>query len=201
MSRIRPTRIAAVALLGLLTLAMSLLTAGSASAHGYTNSPVSRAYHCAQGTVTNCGPIQWEPQSVEGPKGFPGSGPADGTLCSAGLGQFAQLDDPRNGQWPTTRVNPGAGFTFTWHLTARHATTSFRYFVTRDGYNPSQPLTRSALEATPFLTVNGNNQQPPSDVSHPATLPNKSGRHLILSVWDIADTGNAFYQCADVDFG
>ena len=84
--------------------------------------------------------------------------------------------------------------------TARHATTSFRYFVTRDGWNPSQPLTRSALESAPFLTVPGNNQQPPANVSHPGTLPNKSGRHIILSVWDIADTGNAFYQCADVNF-
>ena len=50
--------------------------------HGYTNAPISRAKHCANGTVQNCGQIQWEPQSTEGPKGFPGSGPADGTLCS-----------------------------------------------------------------------------------------------------------------------
>jgi len=191
----------ATALSGLLALVLSVLTASTASAHGFTNSPRSRALACQQGVVQNCGDIQWEPQSVEGPKGFPQSGPADGRICSGNLDRFAQLDDPRGGQWPTTNLPSGGSFTFTWHLTARHATTSFRYFVTRDGYSPSQPLTRSALESTPFLTVNGGGQQPPADVAHTGSLPNKSGRHLILSVWDIADTGNAFYQCADVNFG
>ncbi|NYE13729.1 lytic polysaccharide monooxygenase [Actinomadura citrea] len=27
------------------------------------------------------------------------------------------------------------------------------------------------------------------------------GRHLLLAVWDIGDTGNAFCQCSDLDFG
>ncbi|HEY4457673.1 MAG TPA: lytic polysaccharide monooxygenase [Pseudonocardiaceae bacterium] len=30
--------------------------------------------------------------------------------------------------------------------------------------------------------------------------PIRSGRALILGGWDIADTGNAFYSCADVMF-
>ena len=193
---IRTLTIAALAV-----VPMTVLSAGSASAHGYTNSPNSRAYNCGQGTVQDCGQIQYEPQSVEGPKGFPGSGPADGTICAGGISQFAELDDPRGGGWPATNVGAGQSFTFRWHLTARHSTTSFRYFVTRDGYDPGQPLTRANLEPEPFLHVDGQNQQPPADVAHTGTLPNKSGRHLILSVWDIADTGNAFYQCADVDFG
>ena len=28
----------------------------------------------------------------------------------------------------------------------------------------------------------------------------KSGRHMIVGVWTIADTANAFYSCADVEF-
>ncbi|MBX6766161.1 MAG: lytic polysaccharide monooxygenase [Actinomadura rubrobrunea] len=180
---------------------LPLVSAAPAYAHGYTTSPISRALYCKQGTVQNCGPIQWEPQSVEGPKGFPAAGPADGTICAAGDSRWAPLDDPRGGQWPATRVRPGQSFTFSWTLTAAHATTSFRYFITRDGWNPSQPLTRAALEPTPFLQQDYGGQRPPSTVSHTGTLPNKSGRHLILAVWDIADTGNAFYQCADVDFG
>ncbi|GLW66614.1 chitin-binding protein [Actinomadura rubrobrunea] len=180
---------------------LPLVSAAPAYAHGYTTSPVSRALHCKQGTVQNCGPIQWEPQSVEGPKGFPAAGPADGTICAAGDSRWAPLDDPRGGQWPATRVQSGQSFTFSWTLTAAHATTSFRYFITRDGWNPSQPLTRAALESTPFLQQDYGGQRPPSTVSHTGRLPNKSGRHLILAVWDIADTGNAFYQCADVDFG
>ncbi|GAA3926851.1 lytic polysaccharide monooxygenase [Actinomadura viridis] len=182
-------------------LALPLMISSPALSHGYTTSPPSRSSLCATGQVQNCGPIQWEPQSVEGPKGFPQAGPADGRICAAGDSRWAPLDDPRGGQWPATRMNGGQAFTFTWRLTAVHATTSFRYFVTRNGWDPSAPLTRAALDPQPFLTRNYGGQRPPSTVSHPATLPAKQGRHLILAVWDIADTPNAFYSCADVDFG
>lgn len=179
---------------------VSVLGATAASAHGYTTSPTSRAAFCADGTATDCGQVQWNPHSIEGPKGFPSAGPQDGSICSAGLSQFAELDDPRGGQWPANDVSAGASFTFQWHLTAAHSTTDFQYFVTKDGYDPSQPLTRADLELTPFLTVPFSGQ-PPADVSHTGTLPNKSGKHLILGVWNIADTANAFYQCSDADFG
>ncbi|WP_067814454.1 lytic polysaccharide monooxygenase auxiliary activity family 9 protein [Actinomadura kijaniata] len=180
---------------------LPLIPASPAFSHGYTTSPPSRSSLCASGRVTGCGPIQWEPQSVEGPKGFPQAGPADGRICAAGDSRWAPLDDPRGGAWPATSVPSGGSFTFTWRLTAPHATTSFRYFVTRDGWSPSQRLTRAALESQPFLRRDYGGQRPPSTVSHPGTLPAKRGRHLILAVWDIADTANAFYSCADVNFG
>ncbi|WP_026416933.1 lytic polysaccharide monooxygenase auxiliary activity family 9 protein [Actinomadura oligospora] len=188
--------LAAVAGLGL-----PLLSAAPALAHGYTTSPPSRALLCKQGVVRNCGPIQWEPQSTEGPKGFPSAGPADGTLCAAGDSRWAPLDDPRGGAWPARSLTSGASFSFTWTLTAAHATTSFRYFVTRDGWNPAQPLTRAQLDPTPFLQVDYGGRIPPYSVTHTGTLPVKHGRHMILAVWTIADTANAFYQCSDVDFG
>ncbi|MGW2509446.1 lytic polysaccharide monooxygenase auxiliary activity family 9 protein [Streptomyces scopuliridis] len=188
------------AVVGLAVAGVSLLATGSASSHGYTDSPISRQKLCANGTVTNCGNIQWEPQSVEGPKGFPAAGPADGKICSGGLGQFAQLDDPRGGAWPTTKVSGGQSYNFRWQFTARHATTDFKYYITKDGWNSNAPLTRAALDSQPFLTVPYNNQQPPATLSHSGTLPSKSGRHLILAVWTIADTGNAFYACSDVQF-
>ncbi|MFE3141130.1 lytic polysaccharide monooxygenase [Streptomyces scopuliridis] len=188
------------AVVGLAVAGVSLLATGSASSHGYTDSPISRQKLCANGTVTNCGNIQWEPQSVEGPKGFPAAGPADGKICSGGLGQFAQLDDPRGGAWPTTNVSGGQSYNFRWQFTARHATTDFKYYITKNGWNSNAPLTRAALDSQPFLTVPYNNQQPPATLSHSGTLPSKSGRHLILAVWTIADTGNAFYACSDVQF-
>ncbi|KOT82492.1 chitin-binding protein, partial [Streptomyces rimosus subsp. pseudoverticillatus] len=56
-------------LLGLGLAGTALLaTSGSAQGHGYTDSPVSRQQLCGNGTVRNCGQIQWEPPSVEGPK-------------------------------------------------------------------------------------------------------------------------------------
>ncbi|MFD5031939.1 lytic polysaccharide monooxygenase [Streptomyces sp. NPDC058220] len=188
------------AVVGLAVAGVSLLATGSASSHGYTDNPLSRQKLCANGTVTNCGNIQWEPQSVEGPKGFPAGGPADGKICSGGNSQFAQLDDPRGGTWPTTKVSGGQSYNFRWQFTARHATTDFKYYITKSGWNPSQPLTRAALDSQPFLTVPYNNQQPPATLSHSGTLPSKSGRHMIVAVWTIADTANAFYSCSDVQF-
>lgn len=188
------------AVVGLAVAGVSLLATGSASGHGYTESPISRQRLCAAGTVTNCGEIQWEPQSVEGPKGFPAAGPADGTICAGGNSRFAPLDDPRGGAWPTTRLTPGGSHTFRWRFTAPHATTDFRYYVTRNGWNPDQPLTRTALDPQPFLTIPYNGQRPPYTLTHTGTLPVKSGRHLILAVWTVHDTGNAFYACSDVQF-
>lgn len=189
-----------LALAAVLTAGLSLLIAAPAFSHGYISDPPSRSYLCSTGAVTDCGPIQWEPQSVEGPKGFPQAGPPDGEICAAGDARWAPLDDPRDGTgWPTTTLTAGQPFNFTWTLTAVHATTSFRYFITRDGWDPTQPLTRSALDPVPFLQVNYGGGHPPNPVVNTGTVPaGKSGRHLILGVWDIADTGNAFYSCADV---
>jgi len=33
-----------------------------------------------------------------------------------------------------------------------------------------------------------------------ATLPAKSGRHIIYSIWERSDSPEAFYNCADVVF-
>jgi predicted carbohydrate-binding protein with CBM5 and CBM33 domain len=198
MQRARKLSMAGIAV-GALSLTVTT-SVPLAYSHGYTNAPISRAKLCANGTVTNCGAIQWEPQSTEGPKGFPAAGPADQKLCSAGLPQFAELDDQRGGTWPTSPVRSGQTYTFRWHLTAMHASTSFEYYMTKQGWNPSSKLTRSALELTPFLRVPMNGARPPADVSHTGQIPARTGRHMILAVWTIADTANAFYQCSDVQF-
>ncbi|WP_324784053.1 lytic polysaccharide monooxygenase auxiliary activity family 9 protein [Streptomyces sp. H51] len=192
------------AVVGLATAGALVLSSGGASSHGYTDLPVSRQKLCQNGTVTGCGDIQWEPQSVEGLKGFPAAGPADGQICSGGNTRFAQLDSPRTPSgdaWPTTAVTGGQSYTFRWQFTARHATTDFRYYVTRQGWNQDHNLARSDLDTTPFLTVPYGGQRPPSTLSHSGTLPSGlSGHHVILAVWTVADTPNAFYACSDVTF-
>ncbi|WP_369215048.1 lytic polysaccharide monooxygenase auxiliary activity family 9 protein [Streptomyces flavofungini] len=192
------------ALVGLGTVGAFALSAGGASSHGYTDLPASRQINCAKGVVANCGNIQWEPQSVEGPKGFPAAGPADGKICSAGVGGFSQLDAPKapNGSaWPTTQVSGGQNYTFRWQFTARHRTTDFKYYITKQGWDESKPVTRAALETTPFLTVPYNSQQPPATLSHSGNIPGgRSGHHVIVAVWTVADTANAFYACSDVRF-
>jgi predicted carbohydrate-binding protein with CBM5 and CBM33 domain len=189
-----------LALTVLAAAGLTLATATPAFSHGYTTSPPSRSYRCAQQQVADCGSIQYEPQSVEGPKGFPSAGPADGHICSANHSEFSQLDDPRGGTWPAASMTSGASYNFTWTFTAIHATTSFRYFITKTSYDPTKPLTRAALESTPFLTQNLGGSRPPNPVTHRGTLPTRHGRQLILAVWDIADTANAFYSCSDVVF-
>lgn len=192
---------ASAAVVGLAIAGASLFATSSASSHGYTDNPISRQKLCANGTVTGCGSIQWEPQSVEGPKGFPAAGPADGKICSGGNAGFAQLDDPRNGNWPATKVTAGQGFSFRWQFTARHATSDFRYYITKDGWDPTKPLTRADLEPQPFMTVPYGGKQPPATLTQQGTIPTqKSGKHIILSVWNVADTANAFYACSDVKF-
>ncbi|MFF8472807.1 lytic polysaccharide monooxygenase [Streptomyces sp. NPDC015414] len=192
------------AVLGAATAGAFALSTGGASGHGYTDLPISRQKLCQNGTVTNCGSIQWEPQSVEGPKGFPAAGPADGQLCNGGLSQFAQLSAPKTpsgAAWPTTRVTGGQSYTFRWQFTAMHATTDFKYYVTKPGWNQNHALSRSDLNLTPFLTVPYNGQRPPATLSHSGTLPSGlSGHHVVLAVWTVADTGNAFYACSDVTF-
>ncbi|MFF0289281.1 lytic polysaccharide monooxygenase [Streptomyces sp. NPDC005262] len=192
---------ASAAVIGLAVAGVSMFATSSADSHGYTDNPISRQKLCANGTVTDCGAIQYEPQSVEAPKGFPAAGPADGKICSGAHDNFAALDDPRGGNWPATKVTAGQGFGFRWQFTARHATTDFRYYITKNGWDPTKPLTRAALESQPFMTVPYGGQQPPATLTQQGTIPTqKTGRHIILSVWNIADTGNAFYACSDVQF-
>ncbi|MFD9835030.1 lytic polysaccharide monooxygenase auxiliary activity family 9 protein [[Kitasatospora] papulosa] len=192
---------ASAAVIGLAIAGVSMFATSSASSHGYTDSPISRQKLCANGTVANCGNIQWEPQSVEGPKGFPAAGPADGKICSGGNSQFVQLDDPRGGAWPATKVTAGQGYSFRWQFTARHSTSDFRYYITKNGWDSTKPLTRAALESQPFMTVPYGNQQPPATLTHQGSMPTqKTGKHIVLAVWNVADTTNAFYACSDVQF-
>ncbi|NGY60041.1 lytic polysaccharide monooxygenase [Lentzea sp. NEAU-D13] len=144
---------------------------GTAFAHGYVSSPASRQAQCASGAVKECGAIQWEPQSVEGPKGL--------RSCHANLQQFSVLSNESKG-WKVSNV--GRTATFNWTFTARHRTRDYEYFV--DGRK--------------VATFSGNNQQPPATVQHKVNL-GSPGRHKVLAIWNIGDTTNAFYSCIDVN--
>ncbi|GAB3824522.1 lytic polysaccharide monooxygenase [Dactylosporangium cerinum] len=155
--------------------AASTLWLGSpASAHGYVSSPPSRQALCAQGKVADCGAIQYEPQSVEGPKGL--------KTCNANKPEFAVLND-NSRNWPATQV--GSSVTFNWVLTARHSTSTWDYFIGN----------------TRIAQFNDGGKQPNATVSHQVSLAGYSGRQTVLAVWNIADTANAFYNCVDLQVG
>ncbi|MDQ6418151.1 lytic polysaccharide monooxygenase [Paenibacillus sp. LHD-117] len=179
-------------------LACSLLIAEFASAHGYVDSPASRSILCKQGVNTDCGNIIYEPQSLETTKGFPQAGPPDGKIASAN-GAFPKLDEQSNTRWSKVQISPGTR-TFTWKFTANHATTSFRYFITKTNWNPNSALTRDQFELTPFCTQTYNGAQPPMTYSHDCNVPSRTGYHVILAVWDVDNTANAFYNAIDVQF-
>lgn len=167
-------------------------------AHGYVSKPESRAYLCKLGENTRCGSVQWEPQSVEGPDRYPLSGPADGTIAAAGLAGFAPLNEQTVSRWQKRPLSTGWQ-SFSWRFTAAHASRDFRYFITKNNWNPNLPISRAQFDSTPFCEFSGNNRQPPQNLTHQCKVPtDKQGYHLILAVWDVADTPMSFYNILDV---
>ncbi|MFF5333043.1 lytic polysaccharide monooxygenase [Streptomyces sp. NPDC013181] len=158
---------------GVAPLLAVALPATSASAHGYVSSPPSRQAQCAAGTVS-CGQIKYEPQSVEGPKGL--------RSCSGGNSQFAELDNDAKG-WKATPV--GSSTNFSWTLTARHATSTWQYYI----------------GGTKIAEFNDNGAQPGATKTHQVNFGGFSGKQKVLAVWNISDTANAFYACIDVNIG
>ncbi|WP_155592200.1 lytic polysaccharide monooxygenase [Lysinibacillus cavernae] len=179
---------------------MGTSMAPNAYAHGFVEKPTSRAALCSQnfGALNlMCGNIMYEPQSLEAPKGFPQSGPADGKIASAG-GLFGGiLDQQTADRWFKNTITGGSN-TFTWKYTAPHLTSKWHYYITKSGWNPNKPLTRADLE--PIGTVEHNGSAASNNLTHTVYVPtDRSGYHIILAVWDVADTSNAFYNVIDVN--
>lgn len=128
----------------------------------------------------------------------------DGQLCSAGRDKYKGLDQRRS-DWPTTNIKPDAKgkFTFRFHATTPHAVKYFRFYVTRDGWKPTDELRWRDLEL--FATVKNIEAVTDPEVSYgqyynmPVKMPaGKTGRRLIFAVWQRSDSPEAFYSCSDV---
>ncbi len=171
----------------------------SSLGHGYVASPASRSYACKLGDNVNCGAVQYEPQSVEGSDRFPETGPADGTIAAAGSTAWAPLNVQTPTRWYKHDISSGS-LRIDWQFTANHVSRDFRYFITKENWDPSSPLTRDSLELTPFCEFDGNNEKPPMQLTHQCTVPDRTGYHIILAVWDVADTAASFYNAIDVKF-
>ncbi|MER5934571.1 lytic polysaccharide monooxygenase [Streptomyces sp. NPDC002054] len=203
------TRIAA---LGLAPLAVAAYATTPAAAHGSMTDPVSRVAACyAEGpesprsaackaAVAASGTqafYDWNAVNIANAAGQHKALIPDGKLCSAGNDKYRGLDLAR-GDWPASPMSAG-GHTFRYKGTAPHRG-SFALYMTKDGYDPSRPLKWSDLEAKPFATVTDPKMQG-GDYVFTGTVPKKSGRHLIYSVWQRSDSPEAFYTCSDVVFG
>ena len=170
--------------------------------HGYVSQPGSRSYLCKLGENTNCGAVQYEPQSVEGVDGsprFPIGGPADGTIAAAGSPAWSELNAQTPARWSKNDIAAGTNV-FTWQFTANHVARDWRYFITTPDWDQSQPLSRSAFELTPFCEYDGGMVRPPMTVQHACEVPAREGYQVILAVWDVGDTAASFYNAIDVNF-
>lgn len=168
----------------------------SGFAHGYVTSPGSRAYFgtAAAGNLNqNVGRAQWEPQSIEAPKNTF----IDGKLASAGVTGFEPLDEQTATRWHKSVINPG-NLTISWNLTAQHRTSTWDYYITKTGWNLNAPLKISDFEL--IAQIDDKATVPPKIVNQTITVPqDRKGYHVILAVWNISDTTNAFYQAIDVN--
>lgn len=200
-----------------IALGLALGASGQAFAHGYVESPKSRAFMCASsgGSLNHgCGAVAYEPQSIEYAPSvshhhpsqycsgdFTQCGPKNGTIASGGMSNFAQLNEQSATRWEKTTVKPGVN-EFAWYYTASHATSYYQFYITKKDWNPNQPLSRDSFELKPLLTENGNNARPPTRgvTKHKVNIPaDHNGYHVILATWKIADTGATFYQVIDLN--
>jgi predicted carbohydrate-binding protein with CBM5 and CBM33 domain len=186
--------------------------AGPAAAHGAPVSPVSRASACAPqlGLVPSSAACReaaarrgrpfndWDNIRVAGVAGRDRQVIPDGKLCSGGRAEFGGLDQPR-ADWPTTRLAPGARISLRYSSTIPHEG-EFRVYLSKPGYNPAKPLTWSEIPRRPFAAV----RNPPlaGGAYHiRGRLPaDRTGRQMLLTVWQNTSTADTYYSCSDVVF-
>ena len=140
-----------------LLTALALLTTSQVIAHGYVESPASRAYLCNTGKNISCGNIQYEPQSIEAPEGLFERGSLDNKMGSAGVSMAAALNEQEQSRWAKTVVTSGQFLNIKWKFRANHVSKYFKFYITKADWNPDQLLTRDSFEALP---LDCNNPQP-----------------------------------------
>jgi predicted carbohydrate-binding protein with CBM5 and CBM33 domain len=208
---VRPRLVHLVAA-GIAVPLLSVAAASAAAAHGAPLNPVSRAAACgSEGEHTKTAACraaragsqgqwfdQWDNVRVAGVNGQDRDKIPDGKLCSGGIANFGGLDLPRS-DWPSTTVRAGRAVTVRYRATIAHQG-AFRMYITKDGYDPKRKLRWSDLASKPFVTAkdprfNG------SAYTFDGRLPKgKTGRHVILTIWQNSSTPDTYYSCSDVTF-
>ncbi|MFJ9902295.1 lytic polysaccharide monooxygenase [Streptomyces sp. NPDC101152] len=192
---------------------LPLWAASPAQAHGAPTDPVSRAYACSPdgganaksaackaAVAANGAPFTfWDNVRVSDVNGRDRQTIPDGKLCSGGLPDFKGLDLARS-DWPSTSLAPGATLKMTYAAPIPHQGT-FKFFLTKPGYDPTKQLTWSELPAQPFASVK--DPALTGGAYHlTAKLPaDRAGRHVLFTIWQTSSTPDTYYSCSDVVFG
>ncbi|PKH04837.1 lytic polysaccharide monooxygenase [Moritella sp. Urea-trap-13] len=187
-------------------LTVAALAPTLAIAHGYVAGEFpSRVNLCHRdnGFKNDCVNASYDRQSLEAPKGFPTTGPVDSKIASAQKGgAFDVLDLQSSNRWYKNKIQAGVN-DFHWFSTANHLTTDYVYYITKPDWNQNAPLTRESFDlANPFCVIDMGGTPPPANLgnAHSCNVPERSGYQVILSVWSVDDTANAFYNVIDVEF-
>ena len=202
----------------ILTLTVLSALPATLFAHGSTEDPISRIYACykenpespsspacvAAAAYSKPALYDWMSVRIGDVAGNHQGRIPDGQLCSAGDITFGALDAARD-DWPATVIAPDAKgrLQLRFHATAPHATDYIQVYATTAGYDPNQPLGWSSLQPQPFCQLDGgeigvDGNRYLLDCPFPADL---SGRHLLYTIWQRADSPEAFYACSDVIIG
>ena len=187
----------------------TLFPAAPALAHGAPTQPLSRTAACATGgqqagsaactaaRAANGRPFgTFDNLRLPNVNGKDRQFVPDGSLCSGDLPEFQGLDLART-DWPTTKLTAGSTLDIRYRGTIPHQGT-FRVYLTKQGYDPKQPLGWDDLGSKPILTV----QDPPLEGGSyrmSAKLPkDRTGRHVLYTVWQTSSTPDTYYSCSDL---
>ncbi|GAA2302917.1 lytic polysaccharide monooxygenase [Streptomyces kunmingensis] len=220
----RLPRIAALA--GALGLAAASVLAlpGTATAHGVALTPGSRTYLCYKDLLAHSStqmpanpackaavqaagttPLYNWFAVLDSNAGGRGAGyVADGKLCSAGDRSpynFSPYNAART-DWPVTHLTSGATIQVKYSNWAHHPG-SFHVYVTKQGFDPAQPLDWADLEKVQTVQNPPNNGGPGTEAGHyywNLQLPQRTGRHIMFVQWVRSDSQENFFSCSDLAF-
>jgi lytic cellulose monooxygenase (C4-dehydrogenating) len=121
----------------------------------------------------------------------------DGQLCSGGRtqgGLYASLDAV--GAWNAKSIPNN--FTLRLDDSARHGADYLLIYITRQGFNPAtQPLTWSSLEL-----IQRTSSYPTTGLYQAqVNAGNRTGRHVVYTIWQASHLDQPYYICSDVIFG
>ncbi|MEU5162149.1 lytic polysaccharide monooxygenase [Streptomyces sp. NPDC020875] len=189
------------------------LTPSPATAHGSVFGPASRVSACfAEGPETPKSKVckdlvadsgtqplyDWNEVNIANADGKHQQIIPDGKLCSANRQKYRALDWART-DWPATSVSAGS-YNFNVRITAAHLGT-MKMYITKPGFDPTQPLKWSDLDATPVATYSTPRASDNGYYRFTGNLPARTGRHIVYKVWQRHDSTEAFYGCSDVVYG
>lgn len=172
---------------------------------GLINDPQSRAYKCKLDINKNCSNVKYESQILETLKGFPNNGPDDGKI--AGGFRFPQLNQYGADRWVHEDIShlvrgvneTHVEITLNWYYMTVYKISDYHLYGTVNDYDETdEPIKRSNLQHLDTYQCSGTDVT--ERVTHTFQKDRLNKRGVLVSIWDIVDTGMAFYQVIDYTY-